>query len=580
MVVHCRDDSLVRSNGSVLIGLSVVNEQQDIPDMDREIALMSSDIRSDLATAFSNNLFSFCKGVLHYNDLTEHTHGALCAFADENEARYKHVEMPRDHLKTTIMTIGRNMQKVVKNPNIRILLINETSTNAQRFLSAIRQHVEANTTFRALYSHVIPKNTRASGIQWNNESLTFNRQWIGPEPTIDSMGMTGAVTSRHFNHISIDDPISEEAVKSELVMADAINRIKKVLTLMVNPSEDTFDLTGTRWAFADLYRQFMKMYAGKMALFIRGAIEDGQPIWPERFSLETLAQMREDMQEYAFSCLMMNNPRNVDVQDFNVQDLRFWRYSTDEEAVVLYDQNGEMIREVPIEDMDITTTIDPAAAEKITSDRNAVVTVGTTREGDAIVLDTWAKRCSPLVLIEHLFWLQARFHPRVFGVEGVAYQKVLKVFVQQEAARRDVYLNINSDIKPGGRNKQHIKGLQPVAATGHLYVLPTMHTLRTELADWPLGEHDDVADALALNMQTWRPSMNLQKWARYKESEKKVLARIRQTNERLGKGGPVSLVSEQNQRVSRRLLKSGQYDPHPDDTEEPGWQGHRIPGMI
>src|SRR5215203_2107779 len=211
--------------------------------MDREIAMMPSDLRSDMATAFANDLYAFATGVLQYRDLTPHTHGALCAFADTNTARFKHVEMPRDHLKTTIMTISRNLQKVVKDPNIRILLINETSTNAQRFLSAIRQHVESNTMFRALYSSVIPKNTRATGITWNNEALTFRRQWIGPEPTIDTMGMTGAVTSRHYGHISIDDPISEEAVKSALVMADAIMRIKKVLTLMVNPSEDTFDLT-------------------------------------------------------------------------------------------------------------------------------------------------------------------------------------------------------------------------------------------------------------------------------------------------------------------------------------------------
>lgn len=550
--------------------------EQDLPLLDEGIAQLPSDLRHDLATAYANNLYMFCTGVLRYRDLTVNAHGALCTFADVNPARFKHVEMPRDHLKTTIMTISRNIQKVVKNPNERILLINETSTNSERFLSAIKQHAETNKIFRALYSSVIPKATRKGG--WSNQELIFNREWIGPEPTIDTMGMTGAVTSRHFTHISIDDPISEEAVKSDLIMSDAINRIKKVLTLMVNPSTDTFDLTGTRWAFADLYRFFMRNYAGKMALFIRGAVEDGEPIWPERFTLETLTQMRQDLGEYMFSCLMMNNPRNADVQDFNVQDLRFWRYSTDEESVVQYDQNGEMLREVLIDDLDITVSVDPAPAETITSDRNAIVTVGTTKWGDALVLDAWAKRCSPLAVIERLFWLHDRFHPRVFGIEGVAYQKVLKYFIAAEANRRNKHFNI-MELKAGGKNKQHIKALQPVAATGHLYVLPTQHTLRSELADWPLGEHDDVADALALNMQMWRGTMNLDRWARYKLSEKALLARMRQEAKQAGVGGQVQTIVEQELRNSRRRRMDPQYAAHADDSEEPGWEGQRLAGV-
>lgn len=544
--------------------------EQDIPLLDETIAQYPQDLRQDLATAMQNDLYLFCTGVLKYRDLTPHTHGALCHFYDRNPSRFKHVEMPRDHLKTTIGTIGRNMQKVVKNPNERILLINETSTNAERFLGAMKQQVESNAVFRTLYSKVIPKDTRK--VPWNNQELRFNREWIGPEPTIDTMGMTGAVTSRHFTHISIDDPISEEAVKSELVMHDAISRITKVLTLMVNPSEDTFDLTGTRWAFADLYRHFMRLYRGKMALFIRGAIEDGEPIWPERFTPETLAQMREDMGEYNFSCLMMNNPRNAEVQDLNVDDLRFYKWAEDGEKVALYDHNGEIVREHYIDELDICVAVDPAPAEKINSDRNAVVTVGTTKYGDVVVLDVWAKRCSPLDVIEKLFQLRSRFHPRVFGIEDVAYQKVLKHFLKAEANRRGEYFNI-AKLKPGGRNKQHVRGLQPVAATGHLYLLPTQHMLRNELSDFPLGEHDDTADALALSMQMWRGVVNQSRWLKYKESEKALLRRQIEDSRRAGVGDPRNALPQIREAAMAAVRGDPRYALHEDDFEEPGWRG-------
>lgn len=546
--------------------------EQDLPLLDDSITQMPADLRQDLATAFSNDLLKFAYGVMGFHDLTIGCHGPLASFLDHNPARFKHVEMPRDHLKTSLCTIARNSQKIVKNPNERILIINETSDNAERFLGAIRQHAEGNKIFRALYSHVIPKDTKK--VPWNNTELRFRREWVGPEPTLDSMGMTGAVTSRHYTHICIDDPISEAAVKSEAVMKDAITRITKVLTLMVKPGEDTFDLVGTRWAFADLYRHFMRQYKGKMALFIRGAIEEGEPIWPERFSLETLAQMRVDLREYMFSCLMMNNPRNADIQDFNVDDIRFWEWAgPDKDKIVLFAPDGSVVRVHELDDLDISVSIDPAAAEKIKDDRNAIVTVGTTKLGDAIALDVWAKRCSPLVVIEYLFWLRQRFHPRVYGIEDVAYQKVLKVFLRAEANRRGEYFNV-VPLKPGGKNKQHIRGLQPVAATGHLYVHATHHLLRNELSDYPLGEYDDAADALALNMQMWRGVVSPKRWAKYQESEKQLLRRTREQRRFAGVGDPTQATVLPMQLGRKR--NDPRYAIHEDDIEEPGWQGVAI----
>jgi len=551
----------------------VSNVEQDIPLLDETIAGLSSDLRQDLATAAGNDLYLFCTAVLRYRDLTPHTHGALCTFLDRNPARFKHIELPRDHLKTTICTIGRNMQKVVKNPNKRILIINETSTNAERFMGAIKQHAESNKIFRALYSHIIPKNFRGGG--WSNQELKFERIWIGPEPTIDTMGMTGAVTSRHFTDITIDDPISEEAVKSELVMADAINRIQKVLTLMVNPNEDVFDLVGTRWAFADIYRHFMRLYKGKMALFIRGAIEDDLPIWPERFSLETLAQQRKDMGEYMFSCLMMNNPRNTNVQDINVQDLRFWRWADDYTKVVLVGPDGEDYKVHTVESLDICVAVDPASAEKLKDDRNAIVTVGTTKDGDVIVLDVWAKRCSPIDVIEYLFTLRQRYRPRVFGIEDVSYQKVLKHFLRAEANRRGEYFNVQP-LKPGGRHKQHIRGLQPVAATGHLYISPIQHTLRNELADYPLGEHDDTADALALSMQMWRGVTSPSRWLKYKESEKQLLRLQIEQARNAGIGHPDNFARILQQAIGYQRPGDPRYAIHPDELPEEGWHDNFV----
>ena len=79
------------------------------------------------------------------------------------------------------------------------------------------------------------------------------------------------------------------------------------------------------------------------------------------------------------------------------------------------------------------------------------------------------------------------------------------------------------DIPAKGKKEHRIRGLQPVAATGHLYILPTQHILRGELSEFPLGQHDDVLDALAMQLHLWRGLLSPERMERYKRSEDRLL---------------------------------------------------------
>ncbi len=504
--------------------------EQDLPDLAQDIGALPADVREHLAERGKRDLYFFAKGIMGFREMTPACHAPLCVFLDQHPSRIKLTLMPRGHFKTSVATIARVTQKVVANPNQRVLLVNETTDNAENFLSAIEQQFESNRVLRALYSSVIPKNFRE--VPWNSKEMRLVREWVGPEETITAMGMTSAMTSRHYTHISVDDPISEEAVKSPSVMEDAITRISKFFSLMTNPEKDTLDLTGTRWALHDVYSFFMKKLGPSMARFVRAAIKDGQPIFPELISLETLAHARELYGEYMFSCLYMNNPRDVASQDFNVQDLLFWRWKADESGVVLYDANGEVKDVWDLDKLDITVSVDLAVSETVSSDRNAIVTCGVTPKGQVVVLDVWARRCTPLDVIEHLFTLKSWLRPRVFGIEGVAYQKAFKYFLRAECERRNEYMTvmelkaIPSKKGTGSNTKQmRIRGLQPIAATGKMFISPTQHELRNELADFPLGEHDDTIDALAHQLTMWRGFVSPERMDRYKVAERMLLQR-------------------------------------------------------
>jgi len=506
----------------------------DLPILDETIVQLPSDIREDLANRGRQDLFFFNAAVMGHRDVTEDCHGPLCAFLDLNPTPFKMILMPRDHMKTSVITVAGTAQKVVQDSNHRILLANESGENASRMLGTIKQHAESNPVFRALYSSIIPKDTKK--VPWNSNMLQFNREWRGPEPTIDSIGMTGAFTSRHYTHICYDDPISEEAVRSEKVMEDTIGRLASGVSLLVKPGEDSIWLVGTRWALWDCYSDWIRKLGvsaegGKVALFARGAIEYGEPIWPERFPLEVLAMKRAAYDsEYKWSCLMMNNPRNPELQDLNVEDLRVWEWANSQETRVrLFDKTGAIAREYELDQLDITCSVDPAAAEKRKDDRNAIVTVGVTPYNEAIVLDAWGKRCTPLEVINHLFDVKKRFHPRVFGIEDVGYQKTLKVFLNYFAEQQGVYFNI-MPLKAIGKKDHRIRAIQPYMATGRVYMRGNQFLLRQEIADYPLGKHEDVLEAFSMHTMMWRGQMSPESRTKFREQEQKLINRIQKQN--------------------------------------------------
>lgn len=495
----------------------------DLPGLDEDIVKMSTDLREDIAALARGNLFFFAKGVLQYRDMTEQCHGPLTSFLSMNKKQFKMALMPRDHFKTSVATIAGNMWLGVNNTNHRILIGNETSTNAERMLRAIRQHCESNRVFRALFNRVIPPDTRK--VRWNDSEIEWNREWIGPEPTFDSIGMTGAATSRHYTHICYDDPISEEAVKSEKVMADTIARMSALTALLVRPRFDTVWLIGTRWALHDTYSWFQENFAGRLGILARSVIEDGQIIFPELIDEEILAIKRKTMGDYRFSCLMMNNPRDGAHQDFNLNNARYWQWNDAGTRVLTIGPDNTIDRSWSLDQLDITVAIDPAPAETTTSDRNAITTCGITPTNEVIVLDTFAKRCTPLEVIEYLFALWDRFRFRVVGIEGVAYQKSLKYFVEQEKLRRGKWFRVE-ELKAQGKKEYRIRGLQPILAMRRMYFNARQQLLMQEMSDFPLGEHDDTVDSLAMHLQMWKGRLSPEHLERLESEARKLSSRI------------------------------------------------------
>ena len=93
-------------------------------------------------------------GVVGFYDITPSLHMSMARWID-GPTRRKLGLVPRDHLKTSIWTIANTVKHIAADPNIRILLGNETATNASHFLRRIEAVFERNTLFQWLYPHLV-----------------------------------------------------------------------------------------------------------------------------------------------------------------------------------------------------------------------------------------------------------------------------------------------------------------------------------------------------------------------------------------------------------------------------------------
>jgi len=282
-------------------------------------------------------LYVFNKYVLGMGDMVPGLHGKTADWVQDMDpgreyeltpelrvhgGRRKLVMLPIGHLKTSTISHGLTLHAIVQpegglyfpempGQDIRILLHGETVDKAAENLSFIRQHLEFNRVLRWLWPACMWEKRKDAGL-WTDSALTVRRSGrrILPEPTITSIGIGTALEQRHFDLIIIDDLATFEAAQSEVIMERARQR-RKACRGRVNDPRRAIEIgVGTHWTPNDIYMDWRK--DPSVEVCVRAAIENGEPIWPERWPLaELLAMQKEEgMGKLLFAANLMNNPLN------------------------------------------------------------------------------------------------------------------------------------------------------------------------------------------------------------------------------------------------------------------------------
>lgn len=206
-----------------------------------------------------------------------------------------------------------------------------------------------------------------------------------------AQGLGGGVTGKGAHLLIMDDLIKNRANAENKRERDAVwdEYLDTAKTRLDDPFAAIF-LIMTRWHVDDLAGRLMLRQPGKWneIAFPAIAYEDdplgraeGVALWPERFPLETLLEIKEERPPYSWSSLFQQSPflREGGLFNYDWFEDNRWRLGTDYQL--------EDLRQVVI-------SVDPEAKE-MTGDETGIMAVGEHKNGHVVILEDASAHYSP-----------------------------------------------------------------------------------------------------------------------------------------------------------------------------------------
>src|ERR1700677_2344988 len=91
---------------------------------------------------FLDDFYLFAKYFLYYKDLNRKTHGQFISVF-ESRATRKIVVMPRGTFKSTLGSVAYPIWRLLRDPNLTILLDSELYTNSKNFIREIKGNLDS-----------------------------------------------------------------------------------------------------------------------------------------------------------------------------------------------------------------------------------------------------------------------------------------------------------------------------------------------------------------------------------------------------------------------------------------------------
>lgn len=396
------------------------------------------------------------------------------------------VFVPPRHGKSQQATIDFPAWYLGRNPQKEIITASYSAELAQDFGSKTREKVNSEE-YKLIFPEVSLKEDQNAKGHWQTTE--------GGGYT--AVGVGGAITGRGADVLLIDDPIkNREEADSEVYREKVWSWFTSTAFTRLHPKGVAIVIL-TRWHLDDLAGRILTNFPkNRIKIISFPAIatqkevkrEVGEALWPKRYDLKALEEIKEAIGPYDWQSLYMGSPLLAENQEFKPQ----WIRKTTEAVASTLNCRRFL-------------TIDTAMSKASGADSTGFCDNRVSSQ-NVWYLKAWKMKLSPSELVDAIFALYKRSQNdqpyEAIGIEKTTFTEGLKPYLDAEQRKRNMFLPIVELSHNQQRKEIRIRGLIPRYASGSVYhVEGECVELEEEMFTFPVGLHDDVLDATAYQLQ-------------------------------------------------------------------------------
>ena len=276
-----------------------------------------------------NQIHEFCKDDLYYfycwyvaRDFKEmvdapHIDTLAASLTDLKDGVINRlcVAMPPRHSKSSMITLAFPLWLLSKNKDLNILIVNNSAGLSEKFGIQLREYIKRIGPEFDLY---------LSDVKHSSTYIMFtNSQGELQKGSIRLVGSSGSITGQDADYIILDDIYSGFDDITPSLLAKKIDWFKTIIEQRIEPHTKLVILH-TRWHSEDLQGYLHEHYPEDYSFLEFPAIDkNGEPLWPQRYTLQDYEKKQEAMGERQFQAIYQQTPLDLTSDFFHVDNLIF-----------------------------------------------------------------------------------------------------------------------------------------------------------------------------------------------------------------------------------------------------------------
>lgn len=393
------------------------------------------------------------------------------------------VFVPPRHGKSEECSIGFPAWYLGRNPEKEIITVSYSAELAQDFGSKTRSIVSSE-----VYPHIF------TGITLKEDEQAKAKWRTNRGGSYTSVGVGGAITGRGADVLLFDDPIKNREEAESAVYRDKVWQFFTSTAFTRLEPRGVVVVILTRWHIDDLAGRILRnqelskrckvIHFPAIATKKEIYRDVGESLWPARYTLESLEEIKNTIGPYDWEALYQGSPIVTERQEFKPE---WWKQKTESEV------DSMRCRRV----LTIDTAISKGSAADYTGFCDNRI-----NSDNFWHLKAWRMRLGAAELVDAIFALHTKNHYDTIGIEKTVYTDGLKPYLDDRQRQSNIFLPI-VELKHNQVQKEvRIRGLIPRYASGSVFhIAGECAALEEEMMQFPQGLHDDVLDATAYQLQ-------------------------------------------------------------------------------